>query len=127
MSAEYLAKAYFSKQGYLIQSPDCHETNYDFVAIQDGISLRVQVKAVIEIQGKFNIARIRNKHAKNKLYLQQDYDVLAGVWVERNRIYLFKSEEVNENSFGESITVSKLDERLLSSRKRPVPYFEGDI
>jgi hypothetical protein len=128
MSAEYLAKAHFSKQGFSIITPDCHETNYDFIALsKEGLLNRVQVKAVNNLV-KFNLARIRNKHgANNKLYKREDYDILAGVWVERNKIYLFKSEDVNETSFGETISVAKLDNTPLIKFKRPIPYFTGDI
>lgn len=127
MSAEYLAKAHFSKEGYLIITPDCHETNYDFLAIRNEEKVRVQVKSVIEIV-PFNIARIRNKHgANNTSYKVDDYDVLAGVWVERNKIYLFESDMINETVYGESITVAKLDGSKLSLRDRPIPYYEGDI
>lgn len=127
MSAEYLAKAHFSKNDYTIISPDCHESHYDFIAIKDNINFRVQVKSIIELPS-FNLARIRNKHgAFNKSYKASDYDILAGVWVERNKIYLFKSEEVNENGFGETISVDKLNGKELSKRNRPVAYYEGDV
>lgn len=127
MSAEYLAKAFFSKNGYLIITPDTHETSYDFIAVdQNGNSDRVQVKAVNEL--KSGLARIRNKHGStNRLYLKNSYDILAGVWVERSKIYLFNSEDVNENEFGEAITVERLDGRKLDSKRRPEPYFQGNI
>lgn len=125
MSAEYLAKAHFSKAGYYILSPDTHERSYDFLIEKDGVFEKIQVKAVLETD--FNLARIRNKHgAKNKLYEVDDYDILAGVWIRHNKIYLFRSEEVN-NIFKETITVSKLDGTALKDFKRPVPYYEGSI
>lgn len=127
MSAEYLAKAHFSKIGYLILSPDSHETNYDFIISRTNDLLKVQVKSVIELKA-FSLARIRNKHgATNKPYAIKDYDILAGVWVERNKIYLFRSADINENQYGEALTISKLNNTSLSNHKRPLPYFEGDI
>lgn len=127
MSAEYLAKAFFSKNGYTVYSPDSHDNAFDFIASKDGLYRRVQVKSVIEIP-KFNLARVRNKHGStNKLYKVEDYDILAGVWVERNKIYLYGSRDINEAGFGEALTVGKLDGSPLANFKRPVPYYEGDV
>lgn len=131
MSAEYLAKAHFSKIGYLILSPDSHETNYDFIISLDENSekIKVQVKSVLEVKS-FNLARIRNKHgSSNKPYAIKDYDILAGVWIERNKIYLFKSEDINSRKFGETLSLCRLDGTPMINRKRQraVPYFEGDI
>ncbi len=127
MSAEYLAKAHFSKQGYLIISPDSHETSFDFLIHKGNEVFKVQVKAVLELED-FKLARIRNKHgANNKSYKQSDYDILAGVWIDKNLIYLFKTEDVNEIGFGETISVSKLDGSKLNNRKRPVSYYEGSV
>lgn len=126
MSAEYLAKAHFSKKGYLIVTPDCHETNYDFLINKEKEQFKVQVKSINTVNNY--LARIRNKHgADNKAYKKSDYDILAGIWVERNKIYLFNSDEINETSFGETITVERLDGRKLDNHKRPSPYYEGDI
>lgn len=122
MSAEYLAKAHFSKQGHLIFSPDCHESHFDFIAGDK----RVQVKSIIEYPA-FNIARIRNKHGStNRLYSVEDYDILAGVWVNRNKIYLFNSKDVN-GICKETITIARLDGTELRDFNRPVPFYAGDI
>lgn len=126
MSAEYLAKAHFSKLGYAILSPDCHESHYDFIIDVGDFTSRVQVKSVLSTS--FNLARIRNKHgATNKLYLKDDYDILAGVWVEKNKIYLFNSKDINETNYGECITVERLDGTTLTKGNRPRPYYQGDI
>lgn len=127
MSAEYLAKAHFSKQGYLILTPDCHETNYDFVILKEGEHKTVQVKSVLEIESGFNLARIRNKHGQNRSYKREDYDILAGVWIAKNKIYLFRSEDINSAGFGETITIARLDGTKLFKRNRPIPYYEGEI
>lgn len=127
MSAEYLAKAHFSKLGYAILSPDCHESHYDFIIDVGDFTSRVQVKSVLILES-FNLARIRNKHgASNKLYLKDDYDILAGVWVEKNKIYLFKSEDVNELGYGETISIARLNGTELKNFNRPLPYYQGDI
>lgn len=122
MSAEYLAKAHFSKQGHLIFTPDCHESHFDFIADDK----RIQVKSIVEYP-KFNLARIRNKHGStNQLYSVEDYDILAGVWVAKNKIYLFYSNDVN-GCHKETITVGRLDGTELREFNRPIPYYVGDI
>ncbi len=121
MAAEYLAKAFYSKQGYQILVPDTHETAYDFIAG----TTRVQVKAEVSYG---DLIRFRNKHgANNAAYKPDDYDVLAGVWVARSRIYLFHSHEINGQGFGESLTVDTHSGRSLSNHRRLVPFYSGPI
>lgn len=127
MAAEYLAKAYFSKQGYLIISPDSHETPYDFIVTNEDLTYKVQVKSAITGVND-DYVRFRNKHGgNNQSYTVSDYDILAGVWVERSQIYLFRSEEVNSGRFGETITVASQSGRTLNSHERFEPYFTGRI
>lgn len=125
MAAEYLAKAYYAKLGYTLLLPDSHETSYDFIACIDDISVRVQVKSDVVFA---DLVRFRNKHGcNNASYKIDDYDILAGVWVEKSRIYLFNSKDINEQGFGESLTVDTISGRSLSNHRRLVPYFSGQI
>ncbi len=126
MAAEYLAKAFFSKQGFKILLPDTHETSYDFIILtEEGEQARVQVKAAVFIN---DLVRLRNKHGANNVsYKVSDYDILCGVWVEKSRVYLFYSKDINENGFGEALTVDTLDGRSLSKHRRLEPYFKGNV
>lgn len=124
MTGEYLAKAFFSKEGYSILLPDSNETSYDFVAEKDGVYTRIQVKTDVSFG---DLVRFRNKHGQNRAYSINDYDVLCGVWIERNQIYLFHSIDVNDHGFGETITVATHSGRPLSNHKRLAPYYSGNI
>ena len=125
MSAEYLAKAFFSKKDFLIITPDTHETHYDFIIENEEDTARVQVKAAVAFE---DLIRFRNKHGSNNAFYEiSDYDILAGVWVEESRIYLFYSKDINGKEFGESITVGSKTGRILDNHKRPKPYYEGII
>lgn len=124
-AAEYLAKAWFSKQGYSILVPDTHETPFDFLAMSGSEVVKVQVKATTTVG---DLIRIRNKHGgNNAAYEPTDYDILAGVWVDRSRIYLFRSDVINSGEYGEALTVDTVISRDLSNHKRPKPYYEGSI
>lgn len=129
MSAEYLAKAHFSKKGFGIISSDTHEKPYDFIIDAPLGFLKVQVKAAILVkQGNFDLIRFRNKHgSENKFYKREDYDILAGVWVEKNKIALYTSDDVNSGEYGETISLCKTDGSPLGKRHRPTPYYFGDI
>lgn len=72
--------------------------------------------------------RFRNKRgAKNTSYKMGDYDILAGVWVEASRIYLFRLPDLIKSGMGEAITVATYSGRPLSAHARNYPYFSGTI
>lgn len=126
--AEFLAKAHFAKQGYEILSPTTHETSYDFLAVAGSEFIKVQVKAVLVGTGRSDsYLRLRNKHGQNRLYKIEDYDLLAGVHVESNRIWIFKSIEINEKGHGETITLETLEGRPVRRRKGFNPIYTGSI
>lgn len=125
MIGENLAKVFFMARGFTVLTPETHETSYDFVIELDGDYKRVQVKTDVVHK---NLVRFRNKHgSSNSFYEVTDYDILAGVWIEKKRIYLFDSKLVNNREHGETITVSTTDETPLMNFKRYEPYFVGDI
>lgn len=124
-SAEYLAKAFFSKKGFTIYDCDTHEKPFDFLIELDGETKKVQVKAGLHARG---LLRFRNKHgANNGSYSVEDYDILAGIWVEKSKIYLFESKVINGPDRKETITVERLDGRELSRHSRILPYYTGSI
>jgi hypothetical protein len=118
--AEKYAKIYFMSHGLSVLTPETHEKPYDFVIEHNGEYSKVQVKSEV-IFG--NLVRFRNKHgAANAKYSVKDYDILAGVWVERKKIYLFYSKDINEKEYGESLTVETVDGTPLRIFNRPIPY-----
>lgn len=119
VTAEFLAKVYFTIDGWVILIPDSHETSYDFVIEKNGEFRRVQVKTA-SVYG--DLIRVRNKHGQNRTYDQNAYDILVGVWVERKRLYLFHSEDVNSGQHSESISVGRVDGKTMHNRPRPKPY-----
>lgn len=122
---EQLAKIYFLNQGYEVLSPSTHEKPYDFVVEKNSKFQRVQVKTEVCFG---NLVRFRNKHgANNASYKVSDYDILAGVWIDRKQIYLFKSSDINETKYGESLTVATIDGSELRKFDRPTPYEMGII
>ncbi len=112
-------------KGFTVLTPETHETSYDFVIELEGKYSRVQVKTDVVHK---NLVRFRNKHgSSNSFYEVNDYDILAGVWIEKKKIYLFESKLVNNRKHGETISVETVNGEPLKSFERYVPYFVGDI
>ena len=123
--SEAIAKVLFINEGYTILTADTHETHWDLVITRGSEFIRVQVKSCVESKfekGKGNtLVRIRNKRGQNNSYLEEDYDLLIGVWKEGGKAFLFDSRNVNSKDMGETITVARLDGKPLTRTKAPVP------
>lgn len=127
--AENLAKLYFTRNGDTVLIPEGHNNPFDFV-VYDGTTFhRVQVKSTINVKADgYEIIRIRNKHGStNKPYGKNDYDILAGVDVDNQNIYLFYSYDINDGSCGEALSVARTDGKPLNNRFRPEPFYEGRL
>lgn len=126
VTAEYLAKAFFSKQGYTILTADTHEKSYDFIIEKENVFQKVQVKAGIPsktTKGPYEYLRFRNKHGSNNAkYTAEDYDILAGVDITNSTIYLYNHKYLIDEGFSETITAARLDKPDAQvTKKRPVP------
>lgn len=127
LKAECLAKFYYMQKGYSILNPEGHETSFDFVAYSKNKNkfIRVQVKSD---RGNQDLVRFSNKRGgSNSKYLSTDYDILIGVWVEKLRVYLFHSYEVNNSKYGTELTVERKDGKPLLKRDRAIPFEVSDL
>lgn len=127
LQAECLAKFLFLRRGYVILNPEGHETHFDFVAYDTkrNKAIRVQVKSD---RGNEELVRFSNKRGcKNTRYQASDYDILVGVWVEKLRLYIFNSNEINSLDTGSELTVARKDGKPLLNRKRISPNEVVDL
>lgn len=132
ITSEYLVKSYFSSEGYIVLSPDTHETHYDFVIEKDSVFKRVQCKTCAIVKygyvkqdgtGGSNLVRVRNKRGcKGTTYNEGDYDILVGVWLENKTLFIFDGKDVLGIKKGESITCAREDgTELAPNTKAPLP------
>lgn len=133
ITSEYLAAAWFTKNGFTVSWPSDHSVEYDFVIDnKTDILQRVQVKTIYFDNNKLRyIASLTLSHRTgegktiNKKYNENSFDICAFVCSEQNVIYIVPIEHIagrrsitfypdNKNQFPRPFNFERYKETLIN-------------